>query len=80
MPEIAEREPKVISGGRCHFSCSDVGARPVAGARSAPSRPAVSLGPGVVGRRKWSSLPRLETRTKESDTDASTVVSSHGAQ
>ena len=30
--------------------------------------------------RKWCSLPRLETRTKESDTGASIVVSNHSAQ
>jgi hypothetical protein len=34
----------------------------------------------ACGLRKWCSLPRLETRTKESDTGASIVVANHSAQ
>ncbi len=34
----------------------------------------------LVRQRKWCSLPRLETRTKESDTNASIEVANLGAQ
>jgi len=83
VPEIAEREPKVFSVG-----CGRVGllfrgrvVRPRAAqgcfwqADSILCR--ARLGTGL---RKWSSLPRLETRTKESDTGASIVVANHSAQ
>ena len=49
MPEIAEREPKVISGGLCHFSCSDLRSTPCG---RGPLRAAASgrkLGAGGVG-------------------------------
>ena len=85
MPEIAEREPKVFSVG-----CGRVGwlfrgrvvrLRAAQGcfcpAESFSKRAGIKVGTGL---RKWSSLPRLETRTKESDTGASIVVANHCAQ
>ena len=82
MPEVAEMEPKVISAVA---SCVLVEASgPRFCARGLLSvrvrRRKVDLLWWACGLRKWCSLPRLETRTKESDTGASIVVSNHRAQ
>ncbi len=81
MPEVAEMEPKVISEGLNPLPspCGWVWRRSLLNVY-------VLLGGKVrllwVAQRlrKWCSLPRLETRTKESDTDASIVVVNHSAQ
>ena len=82
MPEIAEREPKVISVWSVLFGCLylEVLVRMVQAQRG--RGPGDSLVPPWCAPvlRKWCSLPRLETRTKESDTGASIVVSNHSAQ
>ena len=82
MPEIAEREPKVISVWSVLFVLPSRG-RLVRMAQAQRGRgPGDSLVPPWCAPvlRKWCSLPRLETRTKESDTGASIVVSNHSAQ
>ena len=82
MPEIAEREPKVVSEGLRGLGEPYLGLVvplwPAQRLRCPGESACASRAAG--GLRKWRSLPRLETRTKESDTGASIVVSNHSAQ
>jgi hypothetical protein len=81
VPEIAEREPKVTSAGLVHVGASFRGCLLCIMVLSLSSLPGGKLALWAVPRvRKWCSLSRLETRTKESDTDASIVVANHSAQ
>ena len=81
MPEVAEMEPKVISAGLLRMVKAS-GPRLCAGGLLSVGvcRRKVYLLWRACGLRKWCSLPRLETRTKESDTGASIVVANHSAQ
>jgi hypothetical protein len=81
VPEIAEREPKVISVGFVHVGWAYLGS-PVC---TRPAQRFVAAedslrSAAAEGLRKWCSLPRLETRTKESDTGASIEVANLSAQ
>ena len=81
MPEIAEREPKVSSVGFVHVCSPSRGCSLCIWPASRCRSPQDSLTLWWSVRwRKWSSLPRLETRTKESDTDASIEVANLSAQ
>jgi len=84
VPEIAEREPKVFSVGCGRVDVLFRGRVVRLRAAQGCFWPAESFSERAgftgTGLRKWSSLPRLETRTKESDTGASIVVANHCAQ
>jgi hypothetical protein len=82
VPEIAEREPKVISVGCVYFG----GGFNTAVVCTRPAHRCLCPEEGFIlfwawlGVRKWCSLSRLETRTKESDTGASIEVANLSAQ